>query len=84
MIVVPSASVTGEPANPAHVGPAPGEVQVTAGAESLEGRWLAKFSEVPSFPGGIDGFFNAQLVLTAKAEAAKAAYDAEEGEGGTK
>ncbi len=57
------------------VGPAPGEVEVTASATSLEGRWLAKFSEVPSFPGGIDGFFNAQLVLTEKGEAAKAAYD---------
>ncbi|NNC63578.1 MAG: hypothetical protein HKN84_02230 [Gammaproteobacteria bacterium] len=56
-------------------GPGPGEVEVTASATSLEGRWLAKFSEVPSFPGGIDGFFNAQLVLTAKGEAAKAAYD---------
>ena len=30
---------------------------------------------MPSFPGGIDGFFNAQLVLTEKGEAAKAAYD---------
>ena len=57
------------------IGPGPGEVEVTASATSLEGRWLAKFSEVPSFPGGIDGFFNAQLVLTAKGEAAKAAYD---------
>jgi hypothetical protein len=56
-------------------GPGPGEVEVTASATSLEGRWLAKFSEVPSFPGGIDGFFNAQLVLTEKGEAAKAAYD---------
>ncbi len=57
------------------VGPGPGEVEVTASASSLEGRWLAKFSEVPSFPGGIDGFFNAQLVLTEKGKAAKAAYD---------
>ena len=54
---------------------ASGAIEVTASATSLEGRWLAKFSEVPSFPGGIDGFFNAQLVLTDKGTAAKAAYD---------
>jgi len=57
------------------VGPAPGEVEVTASATSLEGRWLAKFSEVPSFPGGIDGFFTAQLELTQKGAAARDAYD---------
>jgi len=57
------------------LGGARGELQVTAAATSLEGRWLAKFSEVPSFPGGIDGFFNAQLVLTPKGAAAKAAFD---------
>lgn len=57
------------------LGAARGGVEVTASTTSLEGRWLAKFSEVPSFPGGIDGFFTAQLVLTAKGEAAKAAYD---------
>jgi len=57
------------------VGPAPGEVEVTASTTSLEGRWLAKFSEVPSFPGGIDGFFTMQLRLTDKGAAARDAYD---------
>jgi len=57
------------------VGPAPGEVEVTASTTSLEGRWLAKFSEVPSFPGGIDGFFSLQLKLTEKGAAARDAYD---------
>jgi len=42
---------------------------------SIEGRWLAKFSEVPSFPGGIDGFFNAQMTLTAAGRAAQADYN---------
>lgn len=57
------------------VGPGPGEVEVTASTTSLEGRWLAKFSEVPSFPGGIDGFFSLQLKLTEKGAAARDAYD---------
>ena len=37
--------------------------------------WLAKFSEVQSYPGGIDGFFNAQLVLTDAGREAKASYE---------
>ena len=51
------------------------EPEVTASTRSLEGRWMAKLSEVPRYPGGIDGFFVANLVLTEKGREARAAYD---------
>ena len=51
------------------------EPDVTASATSLEGRWLAKLSEVPRYPGGFDGFFIANLKLTEKGMKARAAYD---------
>ena len=60
-------------------GLSPGEVfrepDVTIGATSLEGKWLAKLSEVTRYPGGFDGFFIANLKLTEKGIAARAAYD---------
>ena len=51
------------------------EPDVTIGATSLEGKWLAKLSEIPRYPGGFDGFFIANLKLTKKGIAARAAYD---------
>jgi len=47
----------------------------TVGATSLEGSWYADPSSFTSYPGGVDGFFSAQLQLT---PAGRAAYDAYE------
>jgi len=47
----------------------------TARADSLEGIWLADRSKIVQYPGGFDGYFEAELKLTPKAEAAKAAFD---------
>lgn len=47
----------------------------TARSDSLEGIWLADRSKIVQYPGGFDGYFNAELKLTPKAAAAKAAYD---------
>jgi hypothetical protein len=47
----------------------------TARAASLEGVWLADRDKIVQYPGGFDGYFEAELVLTPKAQAAKAAYD---------
>ena len=47
----------------------------TAQSESLEGVWLADRSKIVAYPGGFDGYFNAELKLTSKGAAAKAAYD---------
>jgi Family of unknown function (DUF6152) len=47
----------------------------TARADSLEGVWLADRSKLVVYPGGFDGYFNAELKLTPKAVAAKAAFD---------
>jgi len=49
--------------------------QVGASASSLEGIWMTNRSELVSYPGGFDGFFRAELKLTAKGVAAQAAYD---------
>lgn len=51
------------------------EPEVTVSTTSLEGRWMSKFSEVPAYPGGIDGFFIANMEFTEKGIAARASYD---------
>jgi hypothetical protein len=48
---------------------------VPPSASSLAGRWMADRSATFNYPGGFDGFFHAQLVLTDKGRAAQAAYD---------
>ena len=55
--------------------PIVGEPLATAAADSLEGRWMADRSTLVSYPGGFDGFFRANLVLTAAGQAAAAAFD---------
>ncbi|HSG64230.1 MAG TPA: hypothetical protein VLD39_04490, partial [Gammaproteobacteria bacterium] len=47
----------------------------TAQSDSIEGTWLADRSKIVQYPGGFDGYFEAELKLTPKAEAAKAIYD---------
>ncbi|MYF70315.1 MAG: hypothetical protein F4053_00650 [Proteobacteria bacterium] len=47
----------------------------TVPASSLEGRWLARLSEVPRYPGGFDGFWLAHLTFTEKGQAALDSYD---------
>lgn len=49
--------------------------EITASTSTLEGRWMADASKLVSYPGGYDGFFRAQLSLTAKGKGAQAAYD---------
>ncbi len=45
-------------------------------ATSLEGNWLAdRARSGPSYPGGFDGFFLAQLVLTEAGSQSRASYD---------
>lgn len=44
-------------------------------AESIEGIWIADRSKLTLYPGGFDGFFREQLVLTEAARAAQASYD---------
>lgn len=45
-------------------------------ATSLAGNWLAdRARSGPSYPGGFDGFFHAQLVLTAAGEQARDSYE---------
>jgi hypothetical protein len=56
--------------------PALGSLAVTASTDTLEGVWMAKSAELVSYPGGFDGFFKAELRLTANGAAAQAAYDA--------
>ncbi len=51
------------------------EPDPTARATSLEGIWLSRASEQVAYPGGIDGFFLAQLELSEKGQAARDAYD---------
>jgi len=43
--------------------------------DSIEGIWFADRSKLTMYPGGFDGFFQAQLVLTEKGRAAQASYD---------
>jgi hypothetical protein len=47
----------------------------TARSDSLAGIWLADRAKIKQYPGGFDGYFAAELKLTPKAAAAKAAYD---------
>jgi len=49
--------------------------EVTASTSTLEGKWMADASSFVSYPGGIDGYFRAELSLTEKGRAAEAAYD---------
>jgi len=48
---------------------------VQASTSTLEGRWMADASRLTRYPGGFDGFFKAQLTLTEKGRAARAAYN---------
>jgi hypothetical protein len=52
---------------------APPETPVAA--TSLEGKWLSDRGATMDFPGGFDGFFLAQLVLTDSGREAMEAYD---------
>ena len=47
----------------------------TVGTSTLTGSWYADPSTFVSYPGGVDGFFSAQLVLTETGRAAYTAYD---------
>jgi hypothetical protein len=49
--------------------------EVSARTSTLEGKWMADLSKLVSYPGGVDGFFIAQLSLTEKGQAAQALYD---------
>ncbi len=48
---------------------------VTARTSTLEGKWIGDPSDLFSYVGGFDGFFNAHLDLTEKGRAAQIAYD---------
>lgn len=54
---------------------APAPPELTAVASSLAGIWLADGSQLARYPGGYDGFFSANLVLTEEGRAAEAEYD---------
>ena len=43
-------------------------------ATSLEGKWLADGDKLVDYPGGFDGFFRAEMVLTEKGESAQAVF----------
>ncbi|MGI9259570.1 MAG: DUF6152 family protein [Gammaproteobacteria bacterium] len=43
--------------------------------DSLEGLWIADRAKLTLYPGGFDGFFRAQLVLTEAGAVAQASYD---------
>lgn len=47
----------------------------TTGTSTLEGSWYADPATFVSYPGGVDGFFSAQLKLTEAGQAAYSAYD---------
>ena len=47
----------------------------TPPAESLEGIWRMNITKVKRYPGGFDGFYQAQLTLTDAGRAAQLAYD---------
>jgi hypothetical protein len=49
--------------------------EATASTATLEGIWMADLSKLVSYPGGLDGFFIAQLNLTEKGQTARASYD---------
>ena len=46
----------------------------TGSTSTLDGIWLSDVSELVSYPGGLDGLFNALLNVTEKGRAAQAAY----------
>lgn len=46
-----------------------------AQASTLDGIWMADLSKLVSYPGGLDGFFIAQLTLTEKGQAARDSYE---------
>jgi len=48
---------------------------VSGGTSTLEGIWMADLSKLVSYPGGLDGFFLAQLSLTERGQAAQASYE---------
>ena len=50
-------------------------VEVTTSTTSLDGKWMANSSELVSYPGGFDGFFQANLELTERGREAQAEYD---------
>ncbi|MBT5032217.1 MAG: hypothetical protein HOM55_07970 [Proteobacteria bacterium] len=43
-------------------------------ADSLEGIWLADGEKLVDYPGGFDGFFRAEMVLTEKGKSAQATF----------
>jgi len=47
----------------------------TPSVESLEGIWRMNLRKWKSYPGGFDGYYDAQLTLNDKGRAAQAAYD---------
>ncbi len=51
------------------------EPEVTASTSTLAGRWMADTSKLVDYPGGFEGFFQAQLTLTEKGEAAQARFN---------
>jgi hypothetical protein len=51
------------------------DIGANPSAPSLEGIWIADREKLTLYPGGFDGFFDAQLVLTEKAKTARAAFD---------
>ena len=48
--------------------------ETLARASSLDGIWMADLSKLVSYPGGLDGFFLAQLELTEKGRLAQESY----------
>ena len=47
----------------------------TASTSTIEGTWMADPAKLVSYPGGVDGFFTAQLRLTEQGQAAWASYN---------
>ena len=47
----------------------------TASTSTIEGTWMADPAKLVSYPGGVDGFFTAQLRLTEQGQAAWTSYD---------
>jgi len=50
--------------------------EVSERTDSISGRWRADTSKLQSYPGGFDGFFHANMRLTAKGQIAQSEYDA--------
>lgn len=51
------------------------DIESVASTTTLEGLWMADVTKLVSYPGGLDGLFNAKLRLTEKGRAAQASYD---------